>query len=243
MNSRQGLGILAAGLVCAAAVAACSSTVEGTGHAVAAPSQATDFPTSASAPGPVPSASSASVTPTASSVPPTGTPSGEFTCPTITYPHAHLTFDCIIGGLTLSTSNPIWPVSLHKTVEPSTGWVLEEGAGNWGDPGSRSATSIARGIRSQMIAEGGYGSSPTLRVLQDADTTVGGVPAHVLQTAITLNSAWARGRGTKVTSERLWIVVMKVSDSDDTVWYTSIPNLASSLWPQVPTIMKSIRVA
>jgi hypothetical protein len=240
MESRRGLGVFVVGLVCAAAVAACSSTVEGSGHAVAVSSQATDFPTSASAPAPAPSASSA--TATASPVPPTGAPSGEFSCPTITYPHAHLTFDCITGGLTLSTSNAIWPVSLHKTVEPSTNWVLEEGAGNWGDPGSRSATSIARGIRSQMIADGGYGSSPTLRVLQDADTTVAGVPAHVLQTAITLNPAWARGHGTKVTSERLWIVVMKVSDSDDTVWYTSIPNLASSLWPRVATIMKSIRV-
>ena len=112
--------------------------------------------------------------------------------------------------------------------------MLEEGAGNWGAPGSDSMSGIAREVRTQMIDGGGYGKSPKLKVVRDGAAKVGGVQARVLQTTITLNRAWAKARGTKVTSEHLWIVVMKVSDSDYTLWYTSIPNLAAGLWARSP---------
>ncbi len=241
MNVRPRLVVGAVGIVLAALLTACATTVDGTGQALSASTNPTDFPTSSGAPSPtspVPSDSS-SDSPSASSSP--GAPTGSFTCPTITYPHAHLTFSCITTGLALNTANTVWPVSLYKKVE-STGWVLEEGAGNWGDPKSASLHDVALDVRTQMVEGGGYGSSPSLKVVRNADTTVGGVPAHVLQTTITLNPSWARGRGTKVKSEHLWIVAMKVSATDYTLWYTSIPDLAKALWPRVPAIMASIRV-
>jgi hypothetical protein len=240
MNVRPGLAVGALGIVVATLLSACSTTVDGTGHAAGAPTNATDFPTSSGAPTPTaPTPTPSSDSSSGSSSP--STPTGSFTCPSITYPHAHLTFACITTGLTLNTANTIWPVSLFKKVE-STGWVLEEGAGNWGDPKSASLRDVALEVRTQMIEDHGYGSSPSLKVARDADTTVGGVPAHVLQTTITLNPSWAHGRGTKVKSEHLWIVAMKVSDSDYTLWYTSIPDLAKTLWPKVPATIASIRV-
>lgn len=241
MYVRPRLVVGAVGIVVATLLAACSTTVDGSGHAAGAPTNATDFPTSSGAPTPTaPTPSESSDSSSGSSSP--STPTGSFTCPSITYPHAHLRFDCITSGLSLNTANSVWPVSLYKEVEAKTHWVLEEGAGNWGDPKTTSLRDVALDVRSQMVENTGYGSSPTLKVVRDADTTVGGVPAHVLQTTITLNPSWAKGRGTKVKSEHLWIVAMKVSATDYTLWYTSIPDLAKTLWPKVPAIMDSIRV-
>lgn len=239
MTVRHRLAGAALAVAFAVGLGACASTVDGSGHAVAPSSQPSGFPTPSQSPAPTPTDSSSPAPPTGSS--PSSEPGEHLTCPTITYPHAHLRFDCIDPGLTLGT-NAVWPVSLHKTVEKSTGWVLEEGAGNWGAPGSDSMSGIAREVRTQMIGGGGYGKSPKLNVVRDSAARVGGVQARVLQTNITLNRAWAKARGTKVTSEHLWIVVMKVSDSDYTLWYTSIPNFASNLWSKVNAVMDSIRV-
>jgi hypothetical protein len=246
MNVRPRFVAGAVGIVLATVLAACPTTVDGSGHAASAPttapSTATDFPTTSGAPTPTaPSTSDSSSEPSGGSSSP-GAPTGSFTCPSITYPHAHLEFDCITDGLALNTANAIWPVSLSKTVEPSTGWVLEEGAGNWGDPKSASLRDVTVEVRTQMVDSSGYGTSPTLTVVRDADATVGGVPAHVLQTTITLNPSWAQSRGTKVRSEHLWIVAMKVSATDYTLWYASIPDLTKALWPKVPAVMASIHV-
>jgi hypothetical protein len=247
MNVRPRFVAGALGIVLATVLAACSTTVDGSGHAAnaaptTAPTNATDFPTTSGAPAPpAPSTSDSSSVPSGGSSS-SGAPTGSFTCPSIVYPHAHLKFDCITAGLTLNTANAIWPVSLYREVEGNTHWVLEEGAGNWGDPKSASLRDVTVEVRTQMVDSSGYGTSPTLTVVRDADATVGGVPAHVLQTTITLNPSWARSRGTKVKSEHLWIVAMKVSATDYTLWYASIPDLAEALWPKVPAVMASIRV-
>ncbi|PZS16869.1 MAG: hypothetical protein DLM57_09510 [Pseudonocardiales bacterium] len=221
----------------AAGVGACSATVDGTGHVGRPSSHGNDFPSAPSTDASTDATTSVGPPPTSSSAP----PAGAFTCPTITYPGAHLRFDCITAGLALSTHNAIWPVTLNKSVEAS-GWVLEEGAGNWGPPGSQSAADIALEVRDKMVAGTSYGPSPTLKIDLNADATVGGVPAHILQTTITINPMWAKQRGTKVSVEKLWIVVVKVSPTDDALWYTSIPNLASQLWANVPAVIKTIRV-
>jgi hypothetical protein len=236
-------------LLLAVAAGACSATVDGSGHPVSTSSARNGFPTpsapSTNVPATAPTGASSSPGPTnsASSSTSSGAPVGNFTCPTITYPHAHLSFDCVVDGLTLSTSSPIWPVSMQKTVEPKTGWLLEEGAADWGDPGSAATKAIALELRTQMVARGGYGTAPTVHTDHSDDATVAGVAAHVLQSTITLNPEWARGERTKVTTEQLWIVAMTVSAHDVAIWYTSIPSLESQLWAKVPTIIRTIRIS
>ena len=66
--------------------------------------------------------------------------------------------------------------------------------------------------------------------------------AHLLQTTVTINPAWARQDGTKVKQERLWIIAIEVAADDVSLWYTSLPDLASALWPKVPATIASIRV-
>ncbi|PZS32785.1 MAG: hypothetical protein DLM58_09150 [Pseudonocardiales bacterium] len=243
MSAARSIRAASAAVLLAAVLSACATTVNGTGRFAG-----TGVPQSGDFPSPTTGSSSTSALPPSQASTPappsnsgTSRPAGTFTCPTIRYPFAHLAFDCIVGGMAVDTKDNIWPLRLYKTVEASTSWVFEEGAGNWGDPGSKSLTDIALAVRTRMITAGGYGTSPTPTTVTDTDTTVGGAPAHVLQTTITLNPAWAKGRGTKVTSEKLWIVVLKVGAKDDSLWYTSIPNLASELWPKVPAIIQSIR--
>ncbi|MEP7020547.1 MAG: hypothetical protein ABI808_07845 [Pseudonocardiales bacterium] len=245
MRAARSVRAAGAAVLLAAALTACATTVNGSGQfaGTRAPQASGDFPS------PTTGSSGTSAQPPSQASTPappsdTGTsrPPGTFACPTIKYPFAHLSFDCIIATLAVAPKNDIWPLRLYKTVEAPTSWVLEEGAGNWGDPGSNSLADIALAVRTRMITAGGYGTSPTPTTVTDTDTTVGGVPAHVLQTTITLNPAWAKQRGTKVTSEKLWIVVVKVGAKDASLWYTSIPNLAAELWPKVPAIIQSIRV-
>lgn len=244
MSAARSIRAASAAVLLAAALSACATTINGTGQFAG-----TGVPQSGDFPSPTTGSSSTSAQPPSQASTPappsnsgTSRPPGTFTCPAIKYPFAHLAFDCIVGGLAVDTKNDIWPLRLYQTVEPSTRWVLEEGAGNWGDPGSKTPGAIALLVRTRMVTAGGYGTSPTVTTVSSSDTTVGGAPAHVLQTTITLNPAWAKGRGTKVTSEKLWIVVLKVGAKDDSLWYTSIPNLASELWPKVPAIIQSIRV-
>lgn len=211
--------VLAAAALLAVSVSACATTVDGTGQRVTPAPSTNPLPTGPAEP---------------------AVPEGRFSCPRVAYPDAHLSFNCVVGGLAVSAKNPVWPVSLRKTVESETGWVVEEGAGNWGDPGSDSPSAIAKLVRTHMVDAGQYGESPTLKTAQDAKTTIGGVRAHVLQTTITLNPAWAKQRGTAVKTERLWIVVLAVSAHDTALWYVSIPNLASRLWARVPATIRSI---
>lgn len=231
--------LTAMAILLAAGLSACSATVDGSGHAETPSSHGMDFP-STSAP-PTDAATDVSSAPAPTATASSATPAASLNCPTITCPRAHLRFDCITDGLTLNPRNKIWPVSLYKRVEAS-GWAMEEGAGNWGPPGSQSERAIALQVRDTMVGNAGYGTSPTLKVDVDAAATIGAVPAHILQTTITINPAWARENGTKVTSEKLWIVVLRVSPGDDALWYASIPNLVAQLWRKVPATVRSIRV-
>jgi hypothetical protein len=163
-------------------------------------------------------------------------------CPHVVYPSAGLSFDCITSGLTTSYTDPVWPVSEQKTVEQSTGWVLEEGAGHWGSPGGSSLAAIAQNVRDQMISVGGYGTAPTVYTVANQAMTVDGAAAHLLQTTVDINRAWARQAGTKVKQEKLWIVAIRVGPNDVSLWYTSLPDLAASLWPKVPATIASIKV-
>jgi hypothetical protein len=238
-----------AGVALAALVAGCSGVVDGSGTLASGPlmpsgsasNGAPDFPSqSASAPGP--GASTQVVPPPTTGGPSSGSAEEPTPCPQVRYPTAKLSFTCITTGMTAQSNGDPWPLSEYRTVEESTGWVLEEGAGHWGAPEGASLTAIAGYVREQMLQADDYGTSPKVTTDANRDTKVGGADAHLLQSTITLNTTWAKQRQTRVRQEKLWIVALVVGDEDVSLWYTSIPDLAKTLWPKVPGIIDTIRV-
>jgi hypothetical protein len=180
-------------------------------------------------------------------VPPSGrssAPTPELpACPTVHDTSAHLTYECLSSTLTFAPGTDLlWPVAFVKTVEPKTGWIVEEGSGSWGPANGESLGAITKSVRSRLVQFGGYGDSPKLTTVVDTDRTVGRVPAHVLQTTVTINPAWARADGTKVKTERLWLVALQVGSGQVSLWYTSVPDLVSGLWAKVPGVINSITV-
>jgi hypothetical protein len=163
-------------------------------------------------------------------------------CPHVVYPGARLSFTCITTGMASFYDGPVWPVSERKTVEKSTRWVLEEGAGHWGSPVSQSLATIAVTVRQQMIGVGGYGADPRITTDASRPTKVDGHDAYLLQTTFTLNPRWAHEDGTRVKQEKLWIIAIEVADNDVSLWYASLPDLEKDLWPKVPATIASIQV-
>lgn len=216
---------------CTAALAACTTVVSGAGHKVGGsePSRpSVSAPTNPGSPGAP-----------ARLAPPTG-------CPHVVYPAAKLSFACIASGFTENyqpnDGQAVWPFQEFRVVEPSTNWVLEEGAGHWGSPGSHSLAGLAELVRREMIAVSDYGANPRVHTTASRPTTVDGAHAYLLQTTVTLDPAWARAQGTKVKQEKLWILAIKVGPDDASLWYTSVPDLVKSLWAKVPATIASIKV-
>jgi hypothetical protein len=209
---------LAAGIALAALLAGCTDVVSGSGRRVG-----TAAPTSPTPPG-------------SSSVP------APTTCPHVVYAGAKLSFDCITDGLKAFYDGDVWPVSERKTVEQSTGWLVEQGAGHWGSPDGKSLEEIALDVRQRMIDSESYGSNPKVITVADRATTVDGAKARLLQTTFTLNRAFARSEDTKVKQEKLWIVAIEVAPGDVSLWYASVPDLVKSLWPKVPSAIAAIQV-
>lgn len=243
---------LPAGLAALAAclITGCSSTVDGSGHvAQSGPSRSTssgpDF--SSSVPNPTSTSGSTGGQPTTSGSP-TGTGSAAVpppvtTCPTVTYPYAHLKFDCISDGLASGAApDPVWPVNLSKPVEAT--WAMSEGAGHWGTSGGQSLQAIATDVRTQMLQENppAYGTSPTVQTTSSKPATVAGVDAWVLQTTFTLNPTFRAQRHLTVKAEKSWIVAMKVGADDVSLWYVTIPDDVAALWNKVPAIMNTIKI-
>jgi len=255
---RRTAGSLAV-LVCL--LTACTSVVDGTGRSanLPGPSGTGGFPAPSGSAAPAPS-NSAAPTPTGSGLQsssgpggtPTagpGVPSGSGTgappvvnCPTISYPRAHLRFDCVTSGLTFSPDDPTWPLDLQKPTEAT--WAMSEGAGHWGAAGGRSLQRIATNLRQQMLVQDppAYGTDPGVRTTSSKAATVGGVPAWVLQTTFTINPAFRKERNLTVRTERSWIVAMRVGADDVSVWYVTIPDNVKALWPHVPAVIAGIAV-
>jgi hypothetical protein len=233
-------------LAAAGLLAGCSDVVDGSGALGAAgpsgSSSSPDFPGQSESGGG--SATASPVAPSASASGPTGTGVSPTPCPHVTYAAAKLSFDCITTGFTEHTDNSIWPLTEAKTVEPSTGWVVEEGAGHWGSPDADTLSDIAEKVRTQMVDAKGYGVGPEVDTVEDDNITVDGAEAHLLHSTMTLDPAWvqAQTHRTAVKKEQLWILAVKVGSNDVSLWYTSIPDLASELWAKVPTVIKSIKV-
>jgi hypothetical protein len=163
-------------------------------------------------------------------------------CPHVTYAQAKLSFDCIDTGFTPHYDSGVWPLRESKTVEAATGWVVEEGAGHWGTTDGQSLTDIASNVRDQMVEAGDYGDNPTVSTI-GTEGTVGGAKAATLEVTFTLDPTWAKTRGTKVEQEKLWLIAIEVGTDDVSLWYTSIPDLARSLWAKVPSIIDTIEVS
>jgi hypothetical protein len=208
---------LVAALALTVLLAGCTGAVQGTGSVVGA--------------GPVVGGGATQ--------PPAAAPSG---CPHVDYPAAQLRFTCLTAGMRAFYQGDVWPVSERKVVEPSTGWVLEEGGGHWGSPDGVELVDIALNVRQQMLDVGSYGTQPTVRTVVSKPTTVDGAPAYLVQTNFGINPGYAREVGTKVKQERLWILAIRVASNDVSLWYVSVPDLVKSLWPRVPKAIASIKV-
>lgn len=172
---------------------------------------------------------------TAPAAPPTG-------CPRVVYAGAKLSFNCIVPGMRRFNQDDVWPVSEIKPVEPSTGWVLDEGAGHWGSPDGVALVDIALNVRQQMLDNGNYGTQPTVRTVVSKPTTVDGARAYLVQTNFFINAAYARQAGTKVKEERAWMLAIQVAPGDVSLWYVSLPDLVKSLWAKVPQLIASIKI-
>jgi hypothetical protein len=172
---------------------------------------------------------------TAPPAPPTG-------CPHVVYPGAKLSFNCITTGMRTFRQDNVWPFSEIKTVEPSTGWSLDEGAGHWGSQDGVALVDIVLNVRQQMLDNQSYGTQPTVRTVVSKPTTVDGAPAYLVQTNFFINPAYAKQSGTKVKEERSWMLAIQVAPGDVSLWYVSLPDLAKSLWPKVPQLIDSIKV-
>ncbi len=240
--ARRGAAVLAAVAVLAAGCSGSSggdpfhisaSASSAASSASASSSGLQHFPpedsTSADSSSPVPSDSAGSST------------APTYSCPQVDYQLAHLRFNCIADGLTFRTDEPIWPLVGSKSVEPSTSWVFEEGADNYGDLGSKTLADIPRGARTRMIDLGFYGTTPKVTTVADKATTVAGQTAHLLQTTFTLSPTFRALRKTKVKQEKLWIIAIQ-NGNDVVLWYTSLPDLVSNLWAKVPATIASIKI-
>lgn len=222
----------------------CSSVVEGkavggaaSGSELPSASGTHDFPSpSGSGSRAAPSASAPSAPASSGTSPATAS----LRCPTVSVPAARLTFTCIDNTMT-STSGVLWPVQLIKPVE-STGWALEEGLAHPGSPAGNSLAQVAAAYRTKMVEGGNYLPNPKIATVSNKSTEVDGAPAHLLQTMVTLNTAQAAKRGTKVRQEQLWILAIQAGADDVTVWHVSVPDLVKSLWPKVPGVISSIKV-
>lgn len=231
----------------AALLAGCASVVTGSGTTSrsggpSGSSTSPDFPSASAAP---PSGEPRTQSTSSSAAPPSASSSGttagsDFTCPSIVYRFAHLTFNCITTGLQARTTDKVWPLKETKSVEPN--WAMEMGAGHWGPAAGQSLASITQTVRTRMINDTAYGPSPKVETTGGANTTVAGVRAYVLKSTFTINPAYATKNHIKVKLEKSWIVAMQVGPNDISLWYTSLPDLVSNLWASVPTAMASIHV-
>lgn len=231
MRARAALVVVAA--VCAG-LSACTSAVSGTGHEAAGPSISSS-PTPGTLNTTLPPADPGS--PPASSAP----APNPLTCPHVTYQPGRLAFTCLTNALTLpqaGESDPVWALSLGAPVEPD--WQMAEGANKLATLGSRTLQQVAEGLRAKMLAAGEYGPKPGVRTLSAKATTVAGVQAYVLETALTINATYRAQSGLRVTAERLWIVALNAGDGAVATWFVTVPDDVSQLWPKVPAIIASI---
>jgi hypothetical protein len=227
--------------LCGVLLSGCASVTSGTGRTTLRPSASPSGFPSPSSTGPV-----SPSTPVSPSLvpPPTSAAPGRtnFNCPVITYPHAHLQFDCIVTKMKAVTTDKVWPLDLYHVVEPRTGWSVSMGAGHWGPRRGNSLLKITSFVRSEMVRDGSYGTAPKVTTLGAGKVTINGAKGFLLESRFKLSAAFRHRVHTAVHSERSWIVAVYVGRDDLSLWYVSIPDTERRLWRAVHDDIASMHV-
>lgn len=223
-------GAIAVAVVLAAATA-CATTVGGTGARAGLPgaSSRPDFPSA--------SPSSAG-SPSPSSPAPSGSSAAAVGCPTAFDPNAGLRYACIAPGLTVMAAPP-WSLQVSRQVD--TDWFVAEGSGSLSTAPTGTLPQTAAAVTSQLL-DSDYGTNPTSTTVSAAATTIAGKPAYLQQTMITLDPAFVAKANLKVKREQLWLAVINTASAHDPVWFVTIPDVVSNLWPAVPAVIKTIQL-
>jgi hypothetical protein len=225
--------LLAVGLL----LAGCTQTVSGHGTG----GGGTDFPSGSTGSGSAgPSGSSG---PSASSGPSGSTsappPSANLACPKVVDPATHLSYDCIVGGMTKGQSQ-VWETKFEKDVDVD--WTMDEGSTPAPASVGTNVGAAANVLTTAMLAAQNYGPSPGVKKEKDVATTVNGKPAHLVQTLMTINASYRKQRHLKVAQERLYVAAIRVSSNAVSAWYVSVPDVQKALWARVPSLISSIKV-
>ena len=228
MNRRGWLLAVAAGTLL---IAACTSTIAGSGHlsggATAPASPAPSTSGGLTIPSTLPGSSSSSAP-----------PANPFLCPHISFAAGRLAFSCLTNQLQHTPGDPVWELTLSQVVEPN--WSVAEGARRLTPLGGRTLKQVALANRAAMLAHGEYGTSPTVTTVAQRSATVAGVPAFILQSTMTINPSYRALNGLQVQVEKLWIVAMNAGDGNVASWFVTIPDDVRQLWPEVPALIASI---
>ena len=142
--------------------------------------------------------------------------------------------------MTASFGASIWTVEVTKQVD--TNWVLDESSAPI-SPSAGGDVSAASTLLTDLLVQTDYGDNPTATTESSTDTTIGaGVPAHLVQTLITLDPTYAATAGLKVRKERLWVLVAQLDATHRSAFMISVPDVVGQLWPSVPALIKGIKV-
>lgn len=228
--------------VAVAMLAGCTQTVSGHGAPGGVPS---DFPSGGPS-SPSGTSGGGATAPPSSPVPPsspaptTSPPTNaHLACPRVVDPAARLEYSCIAAGMTLDTASTMWPVKVQKTVD--TNWTMDEGSGRLPFQSGSTLGSIANDL-AQTMAATGYGTGAKATKERDTDTSVDGHKAHLVQTLMTISPAFRQANKLRVSQERLWIVVVQLSETAASAWYVSVPDVQKQLWPSVPGLISGMQV-
>ena len=230
MRGARGAGAL---IVAAMLLAGCTETVSG--HVV--PSGA---PSSSDSPG--------TSGPPSSTDPPSSPPSGQsssaeppgahLACPHVVDSAAHLAYDCVTHSMA-KDSDTIWPLKFTKQVDLD--WTMDDGSSHVDVTGNGNVTVLANGFASAMGAQE-YGPNAGVKKVSEADITVAGRKAHLVESVMTLDPDFRAQRHLKVKLERLWVVAVHIGADQFSAWYVSVPDVRKVLWPRVPDLIKRIKV-
>jgi hypothetical protein len=246
MIGRAAAGLAIAGLLLTGCAEKVSGQVDAGGAAPpGSPSGATSGnpSTPPSAPGPG-SASTPSSSDGSSAGPPSGgsstAPTAHLACPRVVDVAAHLAYYCVNGSMTPASST-LWPFKVQRSVDVH--WTMDEGSGDVTKFAAGKATAAAaKAMVSRMVGEL-YGTPvPTTKTVQDVNVAVDKATGHLIQTLITLNPGYVKAQHLRVRQERLWVLVVPVASGELSGWYTSIPDVAKTSWPKVPSIIKGLQI-
>jgi len=232
MRSARGAAAL---VVAALLLAGCTRTVAGHGGPPGQPGSSDPPGTSAAPSGSGTPSSSAPPSGPSSSAPP---PGAHLACPNVIDKTAHLAYDCITHTMA-KDSDTIWPLKFTKQVDLD--WTMDEGSSHVDVTGNGNVTVLANGFASAMGAQE-YGPNAGVKKISEADITVAGRKAHLVESLLTLDPDFRAQRHLKVKQERLWVVVVHIGADQFSAWYVSIPDVRKALWPRVPELIKRIKV-